>query len=169
MNTTSLANLKRPKTKIMLNLGNPDLAFASSFIPNDGVGLAREEFIQANHIKIHPLALIDYPKLKDAKVKKQIDSLTPSYKDKKQYFIDKLTEGVGTIAASFYPKDVIIRLSDFKSNEYANLIGGQIYEPKEENPMIGWRGASRYYDKNFERAFELECVALKRVREEIGL
>ena len=166
---TSIKNIERPKTKIMLNLGNPDMAFAASFIPNDGVGLAREEFIAANHIGIHPLALIDYDKLRDRKLKKRINDLTPTYKNKKDFFVDKLTEGVATIAASFYPKDVIIRLSDFKTNEYANLVGGDIYEPEEENPMIGWRGASRYYDKNFERAFALECTALKRVREEIGL
>ncbi|MBL7057768.1 phosphoenolpyruvate synthase [Patescibacteria group bacterium] len=167
--TTNLHNIKRPKTKIMMNLGNPDLAFASSFIPNDGVGLAREEFIQANHIRIHPLALINYNNLKDKKLKKQINDLTPSYKDKKEYFVDKLAEGVSIIAASFYPKDVIIRLSDFKTNEYANMIGGTLFEPIEENPMIGWRGASRYYDKNFVKAFELECKAIKKVREELGL
>ena len=169
INTTNIKNLKKPKTKIMMNMGNPDLAFASSFIPNDGVGLAREEFIQANHIRIHPLALLNYSKIKDKKLKTEINNLTPNYKDKKQYFVDKLAEGVGIITASFYPKDVIIRLSDFKTNEYATMIGGNLYEPEEENPMIGWRGASRYYDKNFVQAFALECKALKKVREEMGL
>jgi len=166
---TNIKNLKRPKTKVMMNIGEPDLAFQSSFIPNDGVGLAREEFIINNTIKIHPLALINYAKIKEQKIKKQIDQLTVGYKDKKQFFIDKLSEGVATIAAAFYPKDVIVRLSDFKTNEYANLIGGQPYEPIEANPMIGWRGASRFYDEKFKSAFELECQALKKVRDKMGL
>ncbi len=166
---TDIQKLPRPACKIMLNIGSPDIAFASSFLPNDGVGLAREEFIVNNSIRIHPLALINYSKIKDAKLKKQIDDLTVGYTDKKQFFIDKLAEGVGTIAAAFYPKDVIVRLSDFKTNEYANLIGGQDYEPIESNPMIGWRGASRYYDPKFEPAFALECLALKKVREDFGL
>ncbi len=166
---TDIQKLTRPDCKIMMNIGSPDIAFASSFLPNDGVGLAREEFIVNNSIRIHPLALINYSKIKDAKLKKQIDELTVSYPDKKQFFIDKLAEGVGTIAAAFYPKDVIVRLSDFKTNEYANLIGGKDYEPIESNPMIGWRGASRYYDPEFEPAFALECLALKKVREEFGL
>lgn len=166
---TNIKNLKKPKTKIMMNVGSPDLAFASSMIPNDGVGLAREEFIINNHIKIHPLALINYSKIKDPKVKKQIDALTIGYDNKKQFYIDKLAEGVAIIAAAFYPKDVIIRLSDFKSNEYANLIGGREYEPIEANPMIGWRGASRYYDPRYKPAFELELKALKKVREDMGL
>jgi pyruvate,water dikinase len=166
---TNIKNLKRPKTKIMMNIGEPDMAFTSSFIPNDGVGLARLEFIINNYIKIHPLALINYGQIKDAKVKKQIDDLTAHYKNKKQYFIDKLAEGVAMISAAFYPKDVIVRLSDFKSNEYANLIGGTKYEPVESNPMIGWRGASRYYSPKFLPAFELECAAIKKVRDEMGL
>ncbi|HOH85635.1 MAG TPA: phosphoenolpyruvate synthase [bacterium] len=166
---TDIQKLPRPACKIMLNIGSPDIAFASSFLPNDGVGLAREEFIVNNFIRIHPLALINYSKIKNAKLKKQIDELTVGYTDKKQFFIDKLAEGVGTIAAAFYPKDVIVRLSDFKTNEYANLIGGQDYEPIESNPMIGWRGASRYYDPKFEPAFALECLALKKVREDFGL
>jgi len=164
INKTSIKNLARPKTKIMMNIGSPDIAFLSSFIPNDGVGLAREEFIINDQIKIHPLALLNYAKLKDKKVKKKIDELTFGFKDKKQYYIDKLAEGMAVIAAAFYPKDVIIRFSDFKSNEYANLIGGIEYEPKEENPMIGWRGASRYYTPEFKPAFELECAAIKKVR-----
>jgi len=161
--------MKRPKTKVMMNIGSPDIAFATSFIPNDGVGLAREEFIINNTIKIHPLALLNYEKITDKKVKKQIDEITAGYKDKKQFFIDKLAEGVATIAAAYHPKDVIIRLSDFKSNEYANLIGGTPYEPVEANPMIGWRGASRYYDPKYEPAFALECKALAKVRNEMGL
>jgi len=169
INKTNIKNLKKPKTKVMMNIGSPDLAFQSSFIPNDGVGLAREEFIINNKIKIHPLALINYHKIKNLKIKKQIDGLTIDYKDKKQFYIDKLAEGVAIIAAAFYPKDVIVRLSDFKSNEYAHLIGGQSYEPQEANPMIGWRGASRYYDPKYKPAFDLECQALKKVRDEMGL
>ncbi|MFH1551992.1 MAG: phosphoenolpyruvate synthase, partial [bacterium] len=166
---TNIKNLKKPKTKIMMNIAEPDLAFQTSFIPNDGVGLAREEFIINNAIKIHPLALLNYNKIKDAKVKRKIDELTIGYKDKKQFFIDKISEGVAMICSAFYPKDVIVRLSDFKSNEYANLIGGKEYEPIESNPMIGWRGASRFYSEKFKPAFELECRALKKVRDEMGL
>jgi len=166
---TSIKNLKRPKTKIMMNIGEPDLAFSASFIPNDGVGLARLEFIINNFIKIHPLALINFDKLKDAHAKKQIEKLTVGYTKKSDYFVDRVSEGVAKIAAAFYPKDVILRLSDFKSNEYANLIGGREYEPIESNPMIGWRGANRYYTPKFLPAFELECEALKRVRDKMGL
>lgn len=166
---TDIKNLKRPKTKIMMNVGEPDQAFTDSFIPNDGVGLARMEFIINNYIKVHPLALINYSKIKDVKVRKTIDEITVGYKDKKQFFIDKMSEGVGTIAAAFYPKDVIIRLSDFKTNEYANLLGGREYEPIESNPMIGYRGASRYYSEKFLPAFELECEALRKVRDDMGL
>jgi len=169
INQTSIKNLGKPKTKIMMNIGSPDMAFFSSFIPNDGVGLAREEFIINDQIKIHPLALINYAKLKDKKAKKKIDQLTAGYKDKKQYYVDKLAEGIAIIAAAFYPKDVIIRFSDFKTNEYANLIGGKAYEPVEGNPMIGWRGASRYYTPQFKPAFELECAAIKKVREKMKL
>ena len=165
----NLKNFPKTKTKIMLIAGTPEQAFEQSFVPNDGVGLAREEFIIGSYIKIHPNALIDFEKLKDGKLKKQIEGLTFGYKDKKQFYVDKLAEGIGTIAAAFYPKDVIVRTSDFKTNEYANLIGGKIYEPDEKNPMIGWRGASRYYDKNFIEAFKLECRALKKVRDKFGL
>lgn len=166
---TNIKNLKRPNTKIMMNVGHPDLAFKYSMIPNDGVGLARLEFIIDSHIKIHPLALLHFNKLNDSNVKKQINELTIGYKDRSRYFVDKLTEGIAMIASAFYPKDVIVRMSDFKSNEYANLIGGKIFEPIENNPMIGWRGASRYYSKEYERAFELECEAFKKARNELGL
>ena len=169
INTTNIKELKRPKTKVMMNIGTPDIAFSSSFTPNDGVGLAREEFIIANAIKAHPLALINYANIKDKKVKKAIDELTVGYKDKKQFFVDKLAEGIAMIGAAYFPKDVIVRLSDFKTNEYANLLGGQAYEPIESNPMIGWRGASRYYDEKYKEAFGLECQAFKKVRDEIGL
>ena len=166
---TQLKNLGRPNTQIMLNVGNPNEAFSLSFIPNDGVGLAREEFIINAFIKIHPSALLMYHKLQDASVKAEIDQLTSTYTDKTQYFVDKLAQGVGMIAAAFFPKDVIVRMSDFKTNEYANLIGGKNFEPSEENPMIGFRGASRYYDSRYREAFALECQALKKVREDMGL
>jgi pyruvate,water dikinase len=139
-----------------------------SFIPNEGVGLAREEFIINEYIKIHPKALINFDKIKDIKVKQQIEKLTYGYKNKTDFFISKLAQGVAMIGAAFYPKDVIVRMSDFKTNEYANLIGGKEYEPKEENPMIGWRGASRYYS-DYKDAFALECKAMKKAREEFGL
>lgn len=166
---TNLKKLAKPKTKIMMNVGNPYAALSFSFIPSDGVGLAREEFIISNYIKVHPLALLNFSKLKDLKAKKIIEDLTINHKNKPQFFIDKLAEGVGMIAAAFYPKPVIIRLSDFKSNEYANLIGGAQFEPIEPNPMIGWRGASRYYSDKYKKAFILECKALKKAREEFGL
>ena len=152
-----------------MNIAEPDLAFSYSQIPNDGVGLARLEFIINNYIKIHPLALLNYNTLKDKEAKKKIDQLTSGYKKKSDYFVDRLAQGVAMITAAFYPKDVIVRLSDFKTNEYANLIGGREFEPVESNPMIGWRGASRYYAPQFLPAFELECQALKRVRDEFGL
>ena len=164
-----LKNLGRPKTQVMMNVANPEEAFSLSFIPNDGVGLAREEFIINAFIKIHPLALLEYEHLEDESVKTKIDLLTSAYTDKTQYFIDKLAQGVGMIAAAFFPKDVIVRMSDFKSNEYANLIGGRAYEPTEENPMIGFRGASRYYDPRYRKGFALECQAMKKVREDMGL
>ena len=165
----TVKDLRRPKTAIMMNIANPEEAFRLSFLPNDGVGLAREEFIIANSIKAHPLALLDYARLEDPAVKSEIDRLTLGYPDKAQFFVDKLAQGIGMIAAAFYPKDVIVRLSDFKSNEYANLIGGRRYEPKEENPILGFRGASRYYDPRYQAGFALECRALRHVREEMGL
>ena len=165
----SLKNIKRPKTEIMMNLGNPEMAFSLSMIPNDGIGLARMEFIISSWIKIHPMALIHPEKITDLSIKEEIEDLTFGYKDKKMYFVDRLAEGVGTIAAAFYPKPVIVRMSDFKSNEYASLIGGKYFEPQESNPMIGFRGASRYYDEKYSEGFALECQAMKKVREEMGL
>lgn len=169
VNRTNVENLERPKTKIMMNIGSPDQAFAYSLIPNDGVGLAREEFIIDSHIKIHPLALLHFDKVKDKAVRAKITELTKGYDDKAQYFIDKLAEGVSIIGAAFYPNDVIIRFSDFKTNEYANLIGGTQFEPAENNPMIGWRGASRYYSEQYREAFDLECRAIKKVRDDMGI
>jgi pyruvate,water dikinase len=164
-----LDNLPRPTTKVMMNVGNPEEAFRLSFLPNDGVGLAREEFIITTSIPVHPMALLDYDRLDDAALKAEIDRLTPGYTDKAQCFVDRLAQGVGKIAAAFYPKDVIVRLSDFKSNEYANLVGGRRYEPREENPMLGFRGASRYYDPRYRDGFALECRAMQKVRTEMGL
>ncbi|MDD5200438.1 MAG: phosphoenolpyruvate synthase [Terrimicrobiaceae bacterium] len=166
---TNLATLERPRTKVMMNVGNPDEALALSFIPNDGVGLAREEFIITTYIKVHPLALLDFEHLADAAARAGIEKLTAAYTDKAQFFVDRLAQGVAMIAAAFYPKDVILRLSDFKTNEYANLIGGRAYEPHEENPMIGFRGASRYYNPRYRDAFALECRAIRKVREAMGL
>ena len=210
----NLREIPRPKTKVMMNVGNPESAFKYSFIPNDGVGLAREEFIIANYIKIHPLALLHYEDLK-ALVKKleecgaiddkgvcsmasiykhaqeplksklakgkdrkqialrklieEIENLTFGYEDKTQYFVKKLSYGIAKISAAFYPNPVIVRFSDFKSNEYKGLIGGELFEPEEENPMLGWRGASRYYSETYKEAFGLECQAILRVRNKMGL
>ncbi|GAX34531.1 phosphoenolpyruvate synthase [Nodularia sp. NIES-3585] len=164
-----LENLPRTRTQILMNVGNPQEALSLSAIPNDGVGLARTEFIIANQIQIHPMALIHYEKLEDEFVKTKINQITALYDDKPQYFVDKLAQGIGRIAAAFYPKPVIVRMSDFKSNEYANLLGGHQFEPKEENPMLGWRGAARYYDQGYKEAFALECQSIKRVRDEMGL
>ncbi|MFS8886726.1 phosphoenolpyruvate synthase [Synechococcus sp. H70.2] len=162
-----LEELPRPRTQLMMNVGNPEKAFGLSEIPCDGVGLARLEFIIANHIQVHPLALIHYNEA--VKEEPRLAELTAQYADKPEYFVDKLAQGVATIAAAFYPKPVIVRLSDFKSNEYAHLLGGSRYEPHEENPMIGWRGASRYTDPRYRDGFALECRAMKRVRDEMGL
>jgi pyruvate,water dikinase len=163
-----LSAVGRPSTRIMMNVANPDEAFALSFLPNDGVGLARLEFIINNAIGVHPMALVRYAQL-GGQARKDVDRLTAGYSDKPAFFVDKLAEGVATIAAAFYPKDVIVRLSDFKTNEYAKLAGGIGFEPYEENPMIGFRGASRYYDPRYRDGFALECRALKRVRDEMGL
>lgn len=166
---TNLKTLGRPRTQVMMNVGNPEEAFALSLIPNDGVGLARMEFIITSFIQVHPLALLDYAQLPDDAVKRQIDALTAGYADKPQFFVDRLAQGAAMIAAAFYPKPVILRLSDFKTNEYANLVGGRAYEPAEENPMIGFRGASRYYHPRYRDGFALECRAIRKVREEMGL
>lgn len=167
--THDVGKMPKTQTKIMMNLASPEQAFELSNLPCSGVGLAREEFIINNTIKIHPLALLNYHNLQDETLKQEIDDITKGYQDKTQFFIDKLAQGIGTLAAAFYPKDVIVRLSDFKSNEYANLVGGHLYEPKEDNPMIGWRGASRYYSKKYRPAFDMECKALNKVRNEFGL
>lgn len=159
----------KPKTNIMINIGYPDEAFGLSFIPNDGVGLAREEFIITESIRVHPMALVHFDRVEDPEARKEIERITAGYPDKRQFFIDKLAMGAALIAAAFYPRDVILRFSDFKTNEYFNLIGGKYFEPHEENPMIGWRGASRYYKEGYREGFALECKAIKKVREEFGL
>jgi len=166
---TALDAFARPKTAIMMNLGDPDQAFGLSFIPNDGVGLARMEFIINGFIKIHPMALVHPEKISDPKILTQIETMTAGYADMKEYFVEKLAFGIGTIAAAFYPKPVTVRMSDFKSNEYASLIGGADFEPHEENPMLGFRGASRYISPRYEEGFALECQAIRRVREGMGL
>lgn len=168
-NEIDFRNIPMPKTDPMLILGDPDKAFQLSFYPNKGVGLMRLEFIISNAIRIHPMALVKFNELKDEKVKNEIENITHHYPDKEKYFTDKLAQAVATIACAFYPKDVIVRMSDFKTNEYANLIGGQDFEPKEENPMIGFRGASRYYNERYKEGFRLECEAMKIVRNEMGL
>jgi pyruvate,water dikinase len=165
----SLKEMKRPKTEMMMNLGNPDEAFALAAIPNDGIGLARMEFIITSAIRVHPMALVHPEKVTDDAARKQIEELTRGYEDKSEYFVEKLAQGVGTIAAAFYPNPVVVRMSDFKSNEYATLIGGKVFEPVESNPMLGFRGASRYYHERYREGFALECRAMKRVREEMGL
>lgn len=164
------STVKKPEaTEVMLIVGDPDKAFVLSQYPNDGVGLMRLEFIINHSVQVHPMALATFDQLKDESVKKQIEAITHQYKDKKQFFVEKLAEGVATIAAAFYPKDVIVRMSDFKTNEYANLVGGATFEPHEENPMLGFRGASRYYHPLYRDGFAMECAAVKRVREEMGL
>jgi pyruvate,water dikinase len=165
----NLESMERPKTNIMMNVGNPDIAFDVASIPNDGVGLARLEFIISNFIQIHPMALLQFDKVTDAKTREEIEALTSGYENKTDFFVDKLAQGVAKIGAAFYPNDVIVRMSDFKSNEYANLIGGPYFEVDEENPMIGFRGASRYYDDRYRDGFALECRAMKKVRNEMGL
>ncbi|MDP1570571.1 MAG: phosphoenolpyruvate synthase [Vicinamibacterales bacterium] len=166
---TNLAELPRPRTQMMMNVANPGEAFSLSFLPNDGVGLARLEFIISTHVRAHPMALVRPDRVTDVKARREIDRLTRGYADKGQYFVDRLAEGAAMIAAAFWPRDVIVRLSDFKTNEYANLVGGAAFEPKEENPMIGFRGASRYYDDRYRDGFALECRAMRKVREDMGL
>jgi len=166
---TDLSAMERPKTKIMLNLGNPELAFKLSFLPSDGVGLARMEFIITEYIKAHPMALLHPEKIADAGELAQLQALTAGFERPAEFFVQRLAEGVGTIAAAFYPKPVVVRMSDFKTNEYATLLGGRWFERDEANPMIGFRGASRYVHPAYAEGFALECAAMKRVRDEMGL
>jgi pyruvate,water dikinase len=166
---TEVADLPRPATKIMVNLGNPDLAFKSSFLPNDGVGLARMEFIISESIKAHPLALIHPEKVTDPSDREYLARLIRGYPDGESFFVERLSEGIGTIAAAFWPKPVVVRMSDFKTNEYAALVGGAAFEPHEDNPMLGFRGASRYAHPAYEEGFALECRAMRRVRDDMGL
>lgn len=166
---TDLAELPRPRTKLMVNIGNPDVALQTSLLPNDGVGLARMEFIIANHIKAHPMALLQPEKIDDAHVRRELDKLIRGHASGAEFFVRQLAEGVGMIAAAFYPKPVIVRLSDFKTNEYAALLGGRWFEPHEDNPMIGFRGASRYAHPAYAEGFALECAAMRRVRDAMGL
>jgi pyruvate, water dikinase len=166
---TPLDSIPKKRTQILINVGNPEEAFSLAALPCDGVGLARLEFIIANQIKIHPQALLHFEDLKSAKDRNAIAKLTAQFNNKPEFFVETLAQGIGTIAAAFYPKPVIVRMSDFKSNEYANLLGGRQFEPKEENPMLGWRGASRYYDPIYRDAFGLECLAFIKVRQEMGL
>ena len=166
---TEVGDIERPRTEIMVNLGNPDLAFKTSFLPNDGVGLARMEFIINEYIKVHPLALLHPEKVDDPEVRRTIDKLIYNHSDGADFFVERLSEGIGTIAAAFWPKPVVVRMSDFKSNEYASLVGGTAFEPEESNPMIGFRGASRYAHPAYAEGFALECQAMRRVREEMGL
>ena len=166
---TKVTEMQRPQTELMMNMGNPEEAFGLSFIPNDGVGLARLEFIISSYIRIHPLALLHPDKVLDKGERENIEHLTSAYKDNKRYFVETLAYGMATIAAAFYPKDVVVRFSDFKSNEYASLIGGKYFEPQENNPMLGFRGASRYYSDRYREGFALECEAVKMVRDQIGL
>ena len=165
----SVTDLPKTQTKVMLNLANPAAAFRWWRLPSDGVGLARMEFVIANTIRVHPMALVEFDKISDPAVKDEISSITAGYADKTEYFVDQLSRGLARIAASVYPKPVIVRMSDFKTNEYASLIGGRQFEPKEENPMIGFRGASRYYSDAYRPGFELECQAIDRLRRQIGL
>ncbi len=164
-----LKKLGKPKTEVMLILANPGTAFNHAMKPVAGVGLMRLEFVINSSIKVHPLALLKFDEIKKKKIKKKIKKITAGYEDKTEYFVDKLSQAVATMAAAFYPKDVIVRMSDFKSNEYADLVGGQQFEPDEENPMVGFRGASRYYHEKYKEGFALECKAMKKVREEMGL
>ncbi len=164
-----VGELTRPATKVMINLGNPDLAFKSSFLPNDGVGLARMEFIISESIKAHPMALVHPEQVTDPGIRKELERLTRGYPDGEHFFVERLAEGIGTIAAAFWPKPVVVRMSDFKTNEYASLLGGADFEPAESNPMIGFRGASRYAHPAYADGFALECRAMRRVREQMGL
>jgi pyruvate,water dikinase len=167
--TTDATDLLRPRTSVMVNLGNPDLAFRTALLPSDGVGLARMEFIISESIKAHPMALVHPERVTDARIRAELAQLTRGYADGEAFFVERLSEGIGTIAAAFHPRPVVVRMSDFKSNEYASLLGGSDFEPHEENPMLGFRGASRYAHPAYTEGFALECRALRRVREEMGL
>lgn len=164
-----ITSIPETKTKVCMNIGSPESAFMYSFIPNKGVGLAREEFIIASTIKVHPNALLDFENIESKTLRSKIEKATLGYENKVEFYVEKLAEGIAQIGAAFYPNDVVVRFSDFKTNEYSTLLGGDAYEPKEENPMIGWRGASRYYDPKFKEAFKLECRAFKKVRDTFGL
>ena len=166
---SELEGLKKPRAEIMVNLGNPELAFQTSLLPCDGVGLARMEFVVNEYIKVHPMALLHPERIADERERAQVLALIAGSRDGASYFVERLAEGIGTIAAAFYPRPVIVRLSDFKSNEYAALMGGRAFEPHEENPMIGFRGAARYVHPAYAEGFALECQALKRVRDDMGL
>lgn len=166
---TDLGALKRPLTKVMINVGNPEIAFRASLLPNDGVGLARMEFIISAFIKVHPMALLHYDRVEDRRERDAIALLTRGYAKRSDFFVEKLSEGIGTIAAAFHPKPVIVRMSDFKTNEYARLLGGEAFETPESNPMLGFRGASRYAHPAYAGGFALECAAIRRVRDEMGL
>jgi pyruvate,water dikinase len=166
---TDLSTLARPRTEIMINLGNPELAFKTCQLPNDGVGLARMEFIINEYIKAHPMALLHPEKIRDRAERESVLALVAGYQDPREYFVQRLAEGVGTIAAAFYPKPVVVRMSDFKTNEYASLLGGRWFEPEEANPMIGFRGAARYSHPAYAEGFGLECAAMQRVRDDMGL
>ncbi len=166
---TDAEEMPRPATRIMVNLGNPDLAFATSFLPNDGVGLARMEFIVSESIKAHPLALLHPERVSDPLARQEVERLVEGWPSGERFFVERLAEGIGTIAAAFWPKPVIVRMSDFKTNEYASLLGGADFEPHEDNPMIGFRGASRYAHPAYAEGFALECAAMKRVRQDMGL
>ena len=167
--SSALGSLRRPATKVMVNLGNPELAFKTALLPCDGVGLARMEFIVSEHIRAHPMALLHPERITDAEQRRRVLALSAGHADGAAYFVEKLSEGVGTIAAAFWPRPVIVRLSDFKSNEYAALLGGRDFEPAEENPMLGFRGAARYIHPSYAEAFAIECTALVRVRGAMGL
>jgi pyruvate, water dikinase len=166
---TDLTGIARPRTQVMLNVGNPAEAFSHSFLPHDGVGLARLEFIISSHVRAHPMALLHPERIADVQERRKVEGLAADYSDRGQYFVDRLAEGVAMIAAAFWPRDVIVRLSDFKTNEYAGLLGGAAFEPHEENPMLGFRGAARYTHERYREAFRLECLAMLKVRDEMGL
>jgi pyruvate, water dikinase len=167
--SVDVSQLERPRTHVMVNLGNPDVAFQTAMLPSDGVGLARMEFIVAEHIRVHPMALVHPERVDDPAARDEIARLTRGFDRPSDYFVHRLAEGVGTIAAAFHPRPVIVRMSDFKTNEYASLLGGRAFEPEEANPMLGFRGASRYGHPAYAEGFALECAAMKRVREDMGL